>query len=198
MFSCFSVQVIGSSMYSPSGYWNFKLLQDSKTFPEAVLGTLPILLSHGHPGFQIPRECLQVGIGGGRSKLQEAVRLIAGFCEICRSQPSIRYSELRLQTPIPMEEKSWREFWIEHLPEALQRPLVISPLDLKVAFGDPADGFRLTSEMSRFAIHNSVAELPCPFIIQNERAQPCFPKNKQPGRVPVFLGSRFSLANNLH
>src|SRR5262245_50783886 len=100
-------------MYPPSGYGNFKLLQNSQTFLKAVLGTRPILLSHGHPGVQIPRQCLQVGIGGGQRRLQEAVDLIASFGEICRSQPSISYSELRLQPPIPMEEKSRRELRID-------------------------------------------------------------------------------------
>src|SRR5215467_14589400 len=150
MFSCLAVEVIGSSMYSPSGCWNFKPFQDSNTFLKAVLGTLPILSSHGHPGIQIPRQRLQVGIGGRQSKLQEAVGLITSRCEILSSQPSICDPELRLLTPIPMEKKSRRKLRIEHLAEALNRPLIIFPLDLKVAFGDSADGLRLASEISCF------------------------------------------------
>src|SRR5262249_57904948 len=103
---------------------------------------LPILLGHRHPGVQIPRECLQVGIGSGQRRLQEAFGLIAGFGEICRGQPSIRDSELCLQTPIPVEEKSWRELRIEYLLKASKRPLILSPLDFKISLGYSADGFR--------------------------------------------------------
>src|SRR5262252_8323364 len=143
MFSFLAVQVIGGSMYSPTRYWNFKLLQDSQTVLKTVLSTLPILFDDGYSRVQVVREHLKIGIGGGQYRFEEAVRLEASLREVSRSQPGISYSELRLQAPIPVQEKSRREVRVEYLLEAQHSAFIISAINLEVSLGNSSDYSRL-------------------------------------------------------
>src|SRR5215472_8039463 len=196
MFSFLAVQVIGSGMYSPTRDWNFKLLQDSQTVLKAALSTLPILLGDAYPHVQVAREHLKIGIGGGQYRFQEAVRLETSLREVSRSQPCISHSKLRLQAPIPVQEKSRSEVRVEYLLKAQHSSFIISAINLEVSLGNSSDYSGLPPEVRSLIIRDSIAQLPGSFIVENECTQPCFSENKKPGRVAVFLGGRFSVANN--
>src|SRR5215470_806205 len=121
---------------------------------------------------------MKIWIGGGQCSFHQAAHFGASFAKTSCSQPGVRYTELRLNPPIPVQEELRCEFWVENLHEAQHSPIVISTLSFKIALGDAANRLGLTLKVSHLAIHDSVAQLPGSFIVENKRAQPCLPKNK--------------------